>query len=66
MYLWLLQAYIKQTYGYLYKYKANIIVIETIPNFSTKICSINGNHINKGLEEFKTLITEYARISKVI
>jgi hypothetical protein len=66
MYLWLLQGYIKAQFGYLYKYKANILVVETIPNYNTRICSINGNHINKGLEEFKKLMLEYARISKII
>ena len=66
MYLWLLQAYIKQQFGYLYKYKANIVLVETIPNFNTKVCTVNGNHINEGLKEFKTLMTEYARISQIL
>lgn len=57
MYLWLLQAAIKELYGYSYKLRTNIIVIETIPEFKSKVFQVNTSHIQKGLSEFKQLIT---------
>lgn len=57
MYLWLLNAYLKHTYNYKYKLATNMLLVETIPNFDTKICKVNGGHINRGLADFKKLIT---------
>lgn len=57
MYLWLLQCAMKEIYGYNYKPRANILVVETIPEFQSKVYSINGKHIQKGLAEFKNLLT---------
>lgn len=57
MYLWLLQCAIKEIYGYNYKPKANILVIETVPEFKSKVYPINGKHIQEGLAELKNLLT---------
>lgn len=57
LYMWLLQAYIQKEFGYCYKSKANMLVVETIPNYKAKIYPVNGKQIQKGLEEFKQLIT---------
>ena len=60
MYLWLLQAAVRSM-GIEdiedYKYKVNILVVETIPEFKTKVCHIAKKWIDKGLVEFKNLLT---------
>lgn len=56
MYLWLLQNAISAKYGVIYKYKANILLVETVPNFKTRICPIAKRWIDKGLKEFKDLL----------
>lgn len=61
MYTWLLQCAVKQIYGLDYQTKANILVIETIPEFKSKVCPISGNHITAGLVEFKNLLTEVVK-----
>lgn len=58
MYLWLLQAALKQYYDFNYKLEANVLVVETIPNFKSKVYKISNTHIQKGLKEFKNLITK--------
>ena len=55
MYSWLMSCYLQQE-GFKYKLKVNMLVVETIPPFRTKICSVNGKHIKQGLEEFKKLL----------
>lgn len=57
MYLFLLMAAVKQYYGFNYKPKVNMLVVETIPNFNSKVFVVNGNYIKAGFEEFKKLIT---------
>jgi hypothetical protein len=57
VYLWLLKNAVKEIYGLEYKLKANILVIETIPEFKSKVYSINGKQIQEGLAEFKNLLT---------
>ena len=59
MYLWLLACYM-QTKGINYKAKANMVVVETIPEFQTKIYSVNNRDITKGINEFKNLLTQVA------
>jgi len=61
MYLWLLQCAVKELYGFNYKSKANMLVIETIPDFKCKIFPVNGTHIKTGLEEFKNLLIMVAK-----
>jgi hypothetical protein len=53
MYLWLLQIALNKPDA---SYKANMVVVETIPNFSSRIFSIKNKDIKKGLIEMKTLI----------
>ena len=55
MYLWFLSCYLQHK-GIKYKPKANIIVVETIPEYKTRVCPIEGKHIKKGLDEFKKLL----------
>jgi len=57
VYLWLLKNAIKQIYDLDYKLKANILVIETVPDFKSKVYPISGKHIKAGLDEFKNLLT---------
>lgn len=56
MYLWLLNSAIQANFGYVYKLKANMLLVETIPNFNSKVCPVNGEYIKKGLAEFKQLL----------
>lgn len=56
LYFWLLSSAIKHIYDYDYDLKANMLLVETIPPFNTRVCPINGVHIKKGLDEFKKLI----------
>jgi hypothetical protein len=60
LYLWLLQAALKQLHGYDYKLKANMLLVETIPNFKCAICPVNGKYITKGLNEFKSILLKIA------
>lgn len=57
VYLWLLQCAIKELYNLNYKSKVNIVVIETIPDFKSKVYPVNGKQIKEGLAEFKRLLT---------
>lgn len=56
LYLWLLQAWLKKEYNINYQTKVNMLVVETIPNFKSKVYPVNGSQIKKGLNEFKELI----------
>jgi len=56
MYLWLLNAAMVNLHGPGYSLEANILLVETIPNFNTRVCKVNGNYINRGKEEFKELL----------
>lgn len=57
MYLWILQAAAKEILGISYKPKSNMLVVETIPEFKSKIYPLNGRHIKYGLDELKNLLT---------
>lgn len=57
LYLWMLQCAMKEIYNLSYKSKVNILVIETIPDFKSRVCVIKGKDIKAGLNEFKNLIT---------
>lgn len=63
MYLWLMGCYLKYK-GINYTPKVNMIVVETIPNFKTRIYSVNGKQIKQGLDEFKNLLTLVANGQK--
>lgn len=56
MYLWLMGCYLKHK-GINYTPKVNMVVVETIPEFKTRICPVNGSYIKKGLDELKHLLT---------
>lgn len=56
VYLWMLNAAIKYERKLDYELKVNMLLIETIPEFSTRVCKVNGIHISKGLQQFKELI----------
>ena len=56
MYLWLLQAAM-QVKGYKgFTYRTNMLVVETRPEYMTRIYSVKGKWIKKGLQEFKHLL----------
>lgn len=56
MYSWLLQG-VMHTLGLGdYTLKANILVVETIPEFKTRICKISKKWIDYGRKEFKNLM----------
>lgn len=57
IYSWLMTCTMKYLFNYNYKLKCNIIVVETIPDYKTKIYSIKNKHIKQGLNEFKNLLT---------
>lgn len=57
IYLWLLQCAMKELYDLEYQSKANMLVVETAPEFKCKVYPINGKHIKEGLNEFKHLIS---------
>jgi len=54
-YLWLLSSYFKKI-GKSYIFNINIIAIETVPNFSSKIIKVNKHQIDRGIDEIKTLL----------
>ena len=62
MYLWLLSCALKS--GALnngfdmssYTLKANMVVVETIPSFRSRVFYVTNKHIQKGLSEFKKLL----------
>ena len=56
MYGWLLQNCIKTLRGTVYNFKSNILVVETIPNYSMRVCRITNNAVKEGLKEFKKLL----------
>lgn len=64
MYLWMLQSAIKHIYKYDYKYNVNMLVVETIPNFKSKVYKVPNSSITKGLNELKQLLIYYAKESK--
>jgi len=59
LYAWLLKAALKQTKQIDYPLNANVLVVESIPEYNTKIYRITNSHIQAGLEEFKELVKIY-------
>lgn len=65
MYMWMLQSALHKKLSISsYTYKANMLVIETIPNFNSKVFRVSNKEINKGLVELKELLTLFAHESK--
>lgn len=56
IYLWLLQTALKHLRGKNFKYKVSMLVIETVPNFNSKVFLVNNSYIKLGLAEFKKLL----------
>lgn len=52
-YLFLLQAYLYKEYNEIFEYKANMLVVETVPNFKSKVFPVSDKDLRKGLEELK-------------
>jgi len=55
LYAWLVSCAMKSK-GLNYKMKANMLVVETIPEFKSKVFPVGGIQVNKGLAEFKKLL----------
>jgi len=59
-YLVVLQIYL-QTQGYVgYTYKANMAVVQTLPEYNSKLFEVPEKYIKLGMEEFKELICRVA------
>lgn len=56
MYLWLLQNVMRLQGKTGYKYKSHILLVETRPDYQTKIYKINSKWVKRGLKEFKELL----------
>ena len=56
----MVQCAVKELYGYSYKSKANMLVVETIPDFKCRVFPVNGTYIKSGLDEFKKLLVMVA------
>jgi hypothetical protein len=56
MYLWLLQCAMQALHGIMYSSKGNMVVIETTPNFESKVYPVSNGDIRKGLAEMKKLL----------
>ena len=55
MYLWFMSCYLQHK-GINYAPRANMVVVETIPDFKTKVYPVSNRYIKKGLSEFKKLL----------
>ena len=55
LYAWLVSCAMKSK-GLNYKMKANMLVVETIPEFKSKVFPVGGIQVNRGLAEFKKLL----------
>ena len=64
LYGWLLQCAINQLKNINYKLKCNMLVVETTPNFKSRIFPVTNGHIKLGTEEFKKLLIDVAWIEK--
>lgn len=62
MYSWLLQTYILTKYNTPFTFKANMLVVETVPEFQAKVCSVSNGNIKKGLDELKKLLIMVAKL----
>lgn len=56
LYGWLIQCALTQLKGLNYSFKSNMVVVETIPNFKSKVYPVKKKHIELGLKEFRDLI----------
>lgn len=56
MYLFLLKHAVLQYYGFDFKVEANMLVVETTPNYKSAVYKVHNKYIEAGLKEFKELI----------
>jgi len=56
MYLFLLKHAVLQYYGLDFKMEANMLVVETTPNYKSAVYKVHSKYIEAGLKEFKELI----------
>jgi hypothetical protein len=56
MYMWMLQCAMQATFGLVYSSRGNMIVIETAPNFESKVYPVSNGDIKRGLSEMKKLL----------
>lgn len=61
MYLWLLKAALKSYYDLDYKVEANMLVVETFPDFKSAIYKVSNKYIQQGLKEFKELLIQVVK-----
>lgn len=64
LYGYLLQCAIKHLRGLNYKLKCNMLVVETIPTFRSKVFSVTNGSIKFGISEFKKLLGDVSWIEK--
>lgn len=57
LYAWLLQCYLKKEGIEGYKFKVNMIVVETVPEYGNAIYPVVNKYIKKGLKEANKLLT---------
>lgn len=62
MYLWLLQNAMTHQGKIGYKYKTNILLVETRPEYQTRVCPISKKWVRKGIIEFINLLTLAANV----
>lgn len=60
MYLWMLQCAIQVEKNLAYKSKTNMVVVETAPNFESRVYPVYNKNIKKGLAEMKQLLIQLA------
>ena len=58
IYAWLLKHALYQYYNFEYKIEANMLVVETIPNYKSAVYKVPNKSIQAGLKEFKELLTK--------
>ena len=56
VYGFLLSCAVKKLFNLSYKLKANMVVVETIPDFSSRVYKVHNKDIKRGLNEFKKLL----------
>lgn len=57
IYIWLLQCYLRKESLKGFKFKVNMIVVETVPEYGNAIYPVNNAYIKKGLREANKLLT---------
>lgn len=61
LYLWLLKEALSLKD---YTVKANMLVVESVPNFGSRVYKVGGKSIQAGFMEFKALLLAYAKLRR--